>query len=154
MARMGLEPIYQRPRTTIPHPGHRIYPYLLRDMLIDRPNQVWCADITYIPMRRGFHYLIAIMDWSTRKVLSWRVSNTMDVEFCIEALEEAMARFGCPEIFNTDSKNDGVGRLRRSPPRQNDQWPEHRRHCRASSVALTRTPIDRALRLSLDLSGG
>ena len=114
MARMGLEPIYQRPRTTIPHPGHRIYPYLLRDMVIERPNQVWCADITYIPMRRGFHYLIAIMDWSTRKVLSWRVSNTMDVEFCIEALEEAMARFGCPEIFNTDSKNDGVGRLRRS----------------------------------------
>ena len=89
MARMGLEPIYQRPRTTIPHPGHRIYPYLLRDLVIDRPNQVWCADITYIPMRRGFHYLIAIMDWSTRKVLSWRVSNTMDVEFCIEALEEA-----------------------------------------------------------------
>ncbi|MGB8804478.1 MAG: IS3 family transposase [Chthoniobacterales bacterium] len=102
MARMGLEPIYQRPRTTIPHPGHRIYPYLLRDLVIDRPNQVWCADITYIPMRRGFHYLIAIMDWSTRKVLSWRVSNTMDVEFCIEALEEALARFGCPEIFNTD----------------------------------------------------
>ena len=89
MARMGLEPIYQRPRTTIPHPGHRIYPYLLRDMVIDRPNQVWCADITYIPMRRGFHYLVAIMDWATRKVLSWRVSNTMDVEFCIEALEEA-----------------------------------------------------------------
>jgi putative transposase len=80
MARMGLEPIYQRPRTTIPHPGHRIYPYLLRDLVIDRPNQVWCADITYIPMRRGFHYLIAIMDWSTRKVLSWRVSNTMDGE--------------------------------------------------------------------------
>jgi putative transposase len=102
MARMGLEPIYQRPRTTIPHPGHRIYPYLLRDMVIDRPNQVWCADITYIPMRRGFHYLIAIMDWATRKVLSWRVSNTMDVEFCIEALEEAVARFGCPEILNTE----------------------------------------------------
>ena len=102
MARMGLEPIYQRPRTTIPHPGHRIYPYLLRDLVIDGPNQVWCADITYIPMRRGFHYLIAIMDWSTRKVLSWRVSNTMDGEFCIEALEEALARLGCPEIFNTD----------------------------------------------------
>jgi putative transposase len=102
MARMGLEPIYQRPRTTIPHPGHRIYPYLLRHMVIDRPNQVWCADITYIPMRRGFHYLVAIMDWSTRKVLSWRLSNTMDGEFCIEALEDALARFGCPEIFNTD----------------------------------------------------
>ena len=102
MAKMGLEPIYQRPRTTVPHPGHRIYPYLLRDLVIDRPNQVWCADITYIPMRRGFLYLVAIMDWATRKVLSWRVSNTMDAEFCIEALEEALARFGRPEIFNTD----------------------------------------------------
>ena len=83
-------------------------------MVIDRPNQVWCADITYIPMRQGLLYLVAVMDWSTRKVLSWRVSNTMDVEFCIEAVNEAMARFGSPEIFNTDSKNDGVGRLRRS----------------------------------------
>jgi transposase InsO family protein len=78
-------------------------------MVIDRLNQVWCADITYIPMQRGFHYLVAIMDWSTRKVLSWRVSNTMDGEFCIEALEDALARFGSPEIFNTDSKSDGVG---------------------------------------------
>ena len=101
MARMGLEPIYQRPRTTVSHPGHRIYPYLLRDMVIDRPNQVWCSDITYIPMQRGFHYLIAIMDWATRKVLSWRLSNTMDGEFCIEALEEALLKFGRPEIFNT-----------------------------------------------------
>ena len=102
MARMGLEPIYQRPRTTIPHAGHRIYPYLLRDMVIDRPNQVWCADITYIPMRRGFHFLVAIMDWATRKVLAWRLSNTMDTEFCVAALEEAIARHGRPDIFNTD----------------------------------------------------
>ncbi len=102
MARMGLEPIYQRPRTTIPHPGHRIYPYLLREVVVDRPNQVWCADITYIPMRRGFLYLVAVMDWSTRKVLSWRVSNTMDAAFCIEALEEALARYGRPDIFNSD----------------------------------------------------
>jgi putative transposase len=102
MAKMGLAPIYQRPRTTVPHPDHRVYPYLLRDLVIDRPNQVWCADLTYIPMRRGFLYLVAIMDWATRKVLSWRVSNTMDVEFCLEALEEALARFGRPEIFNTD----------------------------------------------------
>ena len=102
MAKMGLAPIYQRPRTTVPHPEHRVYPYLLRDMVIDRPNQVWCADITYIPMRRGFLYLASVMDWSTREVLSWRVSNTMDVEFCIEALEEALARFGRPGIFNTD----------------------------------------------------
>jgi putative transposase len=102
MAKMGLAPIYQRPRTTVPHPEHRIYPYLLRDLVIDRPNQVWCADLTYIPMRRGFLYLVAIMDWASRKVLSWRVSNTMDVEFCLEALEEALERFGKPEIFNTD----------------------------------------------------
>src|SRR4051794_37740906 len=102
MAKMGLVPIYQRPRTTVPHPEHRIYPYLLREMAITRPNQVWCADITYIPMRRGFLYLVAVMDWATRKVLSWRVSNTMDAEFCAAALEEALARFGRPEIFNTD----------------------------------------------------
>jgi putative transposase len=102
MAKMGLVPIYQRPRTTVPHPEHRIYPYLLRDMAVTRPNQVWCADITYIPMRRGFLYLVAVMDWATRKVLSWRVSNTMDVEFCSAALDEALARFGRPEIFNTD----------------------------------------------------
>jgi putative transposase len=102
MALMGLAPIYQRPRTTVPHPEHRIYPSLLRDLTIDRPNQVWCADISYIPMRRGFLYLVAIMDWFTRKVLAWRLSNTMDVEFCIEALEGALARFGRPEIFNTD----------------------------------------------------
>jgi putative transposase len=85
MAKMGLAPIYQRPRTTVPHPEHRVYPYLLRDLAIDRPNQVWCADITYIPMRRGFLYLVAIMDWTSRKVLAWRVSNTMDIEFCLEA---------------------------------------------------------------------
>jgi putative transposase len=102
MARMGLAAIYQRPRTTIPHPEHRIYPYLLRDLIIDQPNQVWCTDITYIPMRRGFLYLVAIMDWATRKILAWRVSNTMDVDFCIEALEEALARFGRPERFNSD----------------------------------------------------
>jgi putative transposase len=102
MRKMDLMPIYQRPRTTEPNPQHRIYPYLLRDKVIDRPNQAWCADITYIPMRRGFLYLIAIMDWASRKVLSWRVSNTMDVAFCVEALEEAITRFGRPEIFNTD----------------------------------------------------
>ena len=102
MAKMGLTPIYQRPRTTMPHPAHRVFPYLLRGMVVERPNQVWCADITYLPMRRGFLYLVAVMDWATRKVLSWRVSNTLDVEFCLEALEEALARFGQPEIFNTD----------------------------------------------------
>jgi len=102
MAKMGLTAIYQKPRTSEPHPAHRTYKYLLRHLTIDRPNHVWCADITYIPMRRGFLYLVAIMDWATRKVLAWRLSNTMDAEFCIQALEEAMARFGVPEIFNTD----------------------------------------------------
>ncbi|XKH38623.1 IS3 family transposase [Azospirillum doebereinerae] len=102
MGRMGLQAVYQRPKTTVRHPEHKVWPYLLRDVTIDRPNQVWCTDITYIPMRRGFLYLVAVMDWATRKVLSWRLSNTMDVEFCIEAVEEAMARHGRPDIFNTD----------------------------------------------------
>jgi putative transposase len=102
MAKMGLAAVYQRPRTTIPHPEHKKWPYLLRNLVIDRPDQVWCADITYIPMRRGFLYLVAILDWASRRVLAWRLSNTMDADFCIEALEEAMARHGKPEIFNTD----------------------------------------------------
>ena len=102
MAKMGLMPIYQKPRTSEPHPRHPIYKYLLRGLAIERPNQVWCADITYIPMRRGFLYLVAIMYWATRKVLAWRLSNTMAADFCIEALEDALARFGVPEIFNTD----------------------------------------------------
>ena len=99
---MGLEAIYQRPRTSDPHPEHKIYPYLLRDMDIDRPDQVWCADITYLPMRKGFLYLVAIMDWASRRVLAWKLSNTMDTGFCLEALDEAMASFGKPDIFNTD----------------------------------------------------
>ena len=102
MRLMGLEAIYQAPRTSMPHPAHRIYPYLLKGFAIDRPNQVWCADITYIPVQRGFLYLVAIMDWATRHVLSWRLSNTMDAGFCVEALQEALARYGRPEIFNTD----------------------------------------------------
>ncbi len=102
MRLMGLEAIYQAPRTSAPHPAHRIYPYLLKELMIDRPNQVWCADITYIPVQRGFLYLVAIMDWATRHVLAWRLSNTMDARFCVEALQEALARYGRPEIFNTD----------------------------------------------------
>ncbi len=102
MRLMGLEAIYQAPRTTVPHPAHRVYPYLLRGMAIDRPNQVWCADITYIPVQRGFLYLVAIMDWASRHVLARRLSNTMDARFCVEALNEALARYGRPEIFNTD----------------------------------------------------
>ena len=102
MRLMGLAAIYQAPRTSTPHPAHRVYPYLLRDVAVDRPDHVWCADITYIPVRRGFLYLVAIMDWATRHVLAWRLSNTMDARFCIEALNAALAEHGKPEIFNTD----------------------------------------------------
>ena len=102
MRKVGLVVIYQKPRTSVRHPEHKIYPYLLRGLRINRPNQVWCADITYVPMKRGFLYLVAIMDWHSRAVLAWRLSNTMDAEFCVAALEEAMNRYGVPEIFNTD----------------------------------------------------
>jgi len=102
MRRMGIEAIYRRPNTSKPAAGHKIYPYLLRGLKIDRPNQVWAMDITYIPMARGFVYLAAVVDWFTRRVLSWRLSITMEVEFCLEALQEALAKYGRPEIFNTD----------------------------------------------------
>jgi len=102
MRRMGIAALGPKPRTTKPALGHRIYPYLLREVTVERANQVWAADITYIPIGRGFLYLVAVMDWSSRAVLSWRLSNTMDVSFCVSALEEALARFGRPEIFNTD----------------------------------------------------
>ncbi len=102
MRQMGIAALGPKPRTTIPVPGHKIFPYLLRDTVIDRPSQVWAADITYIPIGRGFLYLVAIMDWASRAVLAWRLSNTMDTSFCLSALEEALARFGKPEIFNTD----------------------------------------------------
>ena len=102
MCLMGLTAIYRKPRTSKPNPAHRIYPYLLRDVQIDRPNHVWCADITYIPMQRGFQYLVVIMDWASRTALSWRLSNTLDSDFCTEALKEALAKYGSPEIFNTD----------------------------------------------------
>jgi putative transposase len=101
MTRMGLAPIYQRPKTSEPHPRHKIYPYLLRHLAIERPNQVWAADITYVPIGRGFLYLVAVIDWASRAVLAWRLSNTMAVSFCVSALAEALARFGRPEIFNT-----------------------------------------------------
>jgi putative transposase len=102
MRRMGIAALGPKPRTTKPAPGHKIFPYLLRNMAIDRPNQVWAADITYVPIGRGFLYLVAVIDWASRAVLAWRLSNTMDVSFCVSALEEALARFGRPEIFNTD----------------------------------------------------
>jgi putative transposase len=129
MLKMGLAPIYQRPKTSEPHPQHRIWPYLLRHLTVDRPNQIWCADVTYIPMRRGFLYLVAIMDWFSRKVLAWRLSSTMDAEFCVTALEEAIARFGRPEIFNTD---------------QGSQF---------TSLAFTNTLKDADIRISMDGRG-
>ncbi|MBW7950057.1 MAG: IS3 family transposase [Pseudorhodoplanes sp.] len=129
MTRMGLAPIYQRPKTSEPHPRHKVYPYLLRHLTIEQPNQVWCADVTYIPMRRGFLYLVAIMDWASRKVLAWRLSNTMDAEFCVAALEEAIGRFGKPGIFNTD---------------QGSQF---------TSFAFTNTLRDADIRISMDGRG-
>jgi putative transposase len=102
MRRMGIEAIYRRPNTSKPAPGHRIYPYLLRGLSIDRANQVWAIDITYIPMARGFVYLAAVMDWFTRRILAWRLSNTMEASFCVDAVEEALAQYGSPQIFNTD----------------------------------------------------
>ncbi len=116
MRLMGLAAIYPQPRTSTPHPDHKIYPYLLRDLAITRPDQVWCADVTYIPMRRGFLYLVAVMDWASRRVLAWRLSNTLEAAFCVAALDEALARHGRPAIFNTDQGSqftslDFTGRL-------------------------------------------
>lgn len=102
MKKMGITALYRKPQLSKPHPNHKVYPYLLRGLEITRANQVWAADITYIPMARGFCYLVAIMDWASRKVLAWRLSNTLDASFCIEALEEALTKYGTPEIFNTD----------------------------------------------------
>src|SRR5205807_2248011 len=109
MKRMGIEALYRRPRTTKPEPGHKIHPYLLRGMEIVRPNQVWAMDITYIPMARGFVYLAVVLDWFSRRVLSWRISITMEAAFCVETLEDALARHGKPDIFNTDQGSQFTG---------------------------------------------
>jgi len=129
MQRMGIEALYRKPRTTRKHPQHPIYPYLLRGLKINRPNQVWAMDITYIPMARGFVYLVAVLDWYSRKVLSWKVSVTMDVHFCLEAVEQAIARFGPPEIMNTD---------------QGSQF---------TSLAFTSLLKDHGIRISMDGKG-
>ena len=110
MRKMGLEAVYCKPRTSQPDPEHRVYPYLLRNLAIERPHQAWCADITYIPMQRGFLYLVAVMDWFSRAVLSWALSNTLDTEFCLLAVEEALEGFGPPEIFNTDQGSQFTSR--------------------------------------------
>jgi putative transposase len=109
MQRMGIEALYRRPRTTKPEPGHKIYPYLLRGLEIERPNQVWAMDITYIPMARGFVYLAVVLDWFSRRVLAWRLSITMEASFCVETLEDALARHGKPEVFNTDQGSQFTG---------------------------------------------
>jgi putative transposase len=129
MRQMGLQAVFQRPRTSIPHPEHRIYPYLLRGLQIDRPNKAWCADITYIPLQRGYLYLVAIMDWYSRKVLSWRLSNTLEADFCVDALEEALNEYGPPEIMNTD---------------QGSQF---------TSLEFTQTLKDAGVRISMDGKG-
>jgi len=109
MRLMRLVPIYQTPNTSKKHPSHKVWPYLLKGLPITRPNQVWCVDISYIPMRRGFLYLVAIMDWYSRKVLSWRLSNSMEADFCVEALKEALAKYGKPEIMNSDQGSQFTG---------------------------------------------
>ena len=109
MRRMGIEAIYRRPTTSKPAPGHKVYPYLLRDLPVTRPDQVWAMDLTYIPMKRGFVYLAAVIDWFSRRVLAWRLSITMEAAFCVETLEEALARHGRPEIFNTDQGSQFTG---------------------------------------------
>jgi putative transposase len=109
MRKMGIEALGPKPRTTKPAPGHKLYPYLLRELKIERPGHVWAADITYIPIGKGFLYLVAVIDWASRAVLTWRLSNTMDASFCVEALEEALARYGRPEIFNTDQGSQFTG---------------------------------------------
>ena len=109
MQRMGIEALYRRPRTTKPEPGHKIYPYLLRGMQIERPNQVWAMDITYIPMARGFVYLAVVLDWFSRRVLAWRLSITMEAAFCVETLQDALAKHRKPEIFNTDQGSQFTG---------------------------------------------
>jgi putative transposase len=129
MRKMGIEAVYKKPRLSRPHPEHKIYPYLLRGLTITEANGVWAADITYIPMARGFCYLVAIMDWASRKVLSWRLSNTLDTSFCTEALEEALTKYGTPDIFNTD---------------QGSQF---------TSNEFTRILIDHGIRISMDSRG-
>lgn len=129
MALMGLRAIYRKPRTSDPHPAHKVYPYLLRSLKVSRANQVWCTDITWIPMSKGFLYLMAVMDWHSRKILSWRLSNTMDTAFCLEVLKEALARHGPPDIFNSD---------------QGGQF---------TSLEFTRALIERGIRISMDGRG-
>jgi putative transposase len=149
MRRMGMEALYRHPRTTKPEPGHKIYPYLLRGVEVTRPNQVWAMDITYIPMARGFVYLAVVLDWFSRRVLSWRLSITMEAAFCVETLEDALARHGKPDIFNTDQGSQFTGSaLHRRTRRQ--------RHCdqHGRQGGLARQRLRRASVAQRQIRGG
>ena len=149
MRRMGIEALYRRPRTTKPEPGHKIYPYLLRGIEITRANQVWAMDITYIPMARGFVYLAVVLDWFSRRVLSWRVSITMEAAFCVETLEDALARHGKPEIFNTDQGSQFTGAAFTGALDQ--QW---HRHQHGWQGRLARQRVRRAAVAQRQIRGG
>ena len=141
MLRMGIEALYRRPRTTKPEPGHKIYPYLLRGMEVVRPNQVWAMDITYIPMAKGFVYLAAVLDWFSRRVLSWRVSITMEASFCVETLEDALAEHGKPEIFNTDQGSPVHGRGLHRRAHQQRHRDQHGRQGRLAGQRVRRAAL-------------
>ena len=141
MKRMGIEALYRRPRTTKPEPGHKIYPYLLRGMEITRPNQVWAMDITYIPMARGFVYLAVVLDWATRRVLSWRLSITMEAAFCVETLEDALARHGKPDIFNTDQGSQFTGAAFTGVLAEQRHRHQHGRQGRMARQRVRRTAV-------------
>jgi putative transposase len=159
MRLMGLMPIYQKPNTSKAGKGHKIWPYLLKGLRVDRPNQVWCADITYLPMRRGFLYLVAIMDWFTRKVLAWRISNTLEADFCVEALNEAIHKFGVPEIMNTDQGSSSrpsrgrTGCADRRAHLDGRQGPVPRQHLRRAAMAHAQIRVRLSARLGDRLTG-
>ena len=154
MRLMGLESTAPKPNTSKPAPEHPVYPYLLRNLTITRVNQVWAADITYIPMAHGFAYLVAIIDWYSRRVLAWRLSNTLETTFCVEALQEALTRYGCPEIFNTDqgsqfTSEDFTERAARRghQDQHGRQGPLHRQHLRRAALAFAQVRGGLPLRL-------
>jgi putative transposase len=159
MRKMGIEALYRRSNTSRRHPRNLIYPYLLRKLVIDRPNQVWATDVTYIPMARGFVYLVAVMDWFSRKVLSWRVSNSMTADFCVEALEEAIAKYGPPEIFNTDQGSQFTASQLHPSPAEEPNPDQHGRPRRLARQRVRRATVEigqvrRGLSACLRLRGG
>ena len=154
MKRMGIEALYRSPSTTKPEPGHKIYPYLLRGLTVTRPNQVWAMDITYIPMARGFVYLAVVLDWFSRRVLSWRLSITMEAAFCVETLEDALARHGRPDIFNTDQGSQFTGSvftgvLMREGHRNQHGWQGRVARQRVRRAAVAQRQVRRGLSESL-----